>query len=66
MSGRADQTALERAARLEGMGVHVRSEELAALAKRRKELAALAKRRNEFFLNGGNRKMRRAAKKEKR
>ncbi len=55
MSVRADQTALERAARLEHMGVHVRSE----------ELAALAKRRNEFFLNGGNRAMRRAVKKEK-
>lgn len=42
---------LQRAARLEAMGVHVRSA----------ELTDLARRTNDFHANGGNRAMRRAA-----
>ncbi len=55
MSESSDQSALVRAARLEQMGVHVRS----------KELADLAKQQSDFFVRGGNRAMRRARKKEK-
>jgi hypothetical protein len=51
-----DRTAIETAARLEQMGVHVRSAELAEKAKQLRD----------FNARGGNRAMRRAAKHAKR
>jgi hypothetical protein len=55
MSDRGDRDAIETAGRLQAMGVEIRSAELTAKAKAAQEFAA----------RGGNRQMRRAAKRRR-